>query len=208
MHEVCLSTAYLAPVQYYCKLFHFADISIETAENYPKQTYRNRCLIAGANGPLTLSIPIEKPDTPKCLTRDIRISNHGNWRHLHWNAITSSYNTSPFFEYYADDFLPFYGKTYHFLLDFNENLRERICDLLDLRPVVHYTTRYIAGRPCDFRERIHPRHPGEDSAFRPISYYQVFGGKSGFLPNLSIIDLLFNMGNESLLILRDSHLPG
>ncbi|MDR2389325.1 MAG: WbqC family protein, partial [Tannerellaceae bacterium] len=200
MRNVSLATAYLAPIQYYCKLFHFTGVCMETAENYPKQTYRNRCLIAGANGLLTLSVPIEKPNTQKCLTRDIRISNHGDWRRLHWNAITSSYNTSPFFAYYADDFRPFYEKKYRFLLDFNEHLRERICELLDMHPLVSYTESYIAHRACDFREIIRPRRPDEDVAFRPIPYYQVFGDKSGFLPNLSIIDLLFNMGPESLLI--------
>ncbi|MDR1937158.1 MAG: WbqC family protein [Tannerellaceae bacterium] len=207
MRYACLSSAYLAPVQYYCKLFHYDAVRMETAENYPKQTYRNRCIIAGANGPLTLSVPVEKPDRPKCLTRDIRISDHGNWRHLHWNAIVSSYNTSPFFEYYADDFLPFYENKYSFLLDFNEKLRELICGLLDISPRIDYTVAYIPDVPDDFREIIRPRRPGEDPAFRPKPYYQVFSDKSGFLPNLSIIDLLFNMGPESLLILRDSGAP-
>ncbi|MDR2118266.1 MAG: WbqC family protein [Tannerellaceae bacterium] len=204
---VYLSSAYLAPVQYYCKLFHFSGACVETAENYLKQTYRNRCIIAGANGPFTLSVPVEKPDTPKCLTRDIRISNHGNWRHLHWHAMESSYNTSPFFEYYADDFRPFYRTEYRFLFDFNEKLRERICELLDLSPAIDYTSHYLSAPPYDFRETIRPRRPGHDSAFFPVPYYQVFSGKFGFLPNLSIVDLLFNMGPESLLILRQSHLP-
>ena len=83
MQTAYLSTAYLAPVQQYCKLYQFPNSCIETAENYIKQTYRNRCVIASPNGPLSLSVPIIKPDTPKCFTRDIRISDHGNWRHLH-----------------------------------------------------------------------------------------------------------------------------
>jgi hypothetical protein len=200
---VYLSTAYLGPVQQYCKLYRFSDVYMETAENYIKQSYRNRCTIAGANGPLSLSIPIVKPDTLKCLTKDIRISDHGNWRHLHWNALISAYNLSPFFEYYEDDFAPFYLKKYEFLFDFNEELRQLICGLLDIHPAIRHTVCYESHVPNDFRETIRPKHPGADPSFKPQPYYQVFLKKHGFLPNLSIVDLLFNMGPESVLIISE-----
>jgi hypothetical protein len=202
MTPACLPTAYLAPVQYYCKLFHYPHIYIDADERYAKQTWRNRCHIADANGRLALSIPVEKPSGATSLTRDIRISNHGAWRRHHWNAITSAYNSSPYFEYYADDFRPFYETQYRYLLDFNERLRTLVCRLLDVSPSVS-----LAACPAsadDFRESIHPRHPAVDPTFHPQPYYQVFAHKHGFLPNLSIIDLLFNMGPESPLILRDS----
>jgi len=202
--RVYLSTTYLGPIQQYCKLYRFPEVYMETAENYIKQSYRNRCTIAGANGPLSLSIPIIKPDSLKCLTKDIRISDHGNWRHLHWNALVSAYNMSPFFEYYEDDFAPFYQKKYEYLFDFNEELRVLLCDLLDIQPVVHYTDQYESEVPNDFREMIRPKHPGTDSSFKPQPYYQVFKEKHDFLPNLSIVDLLFNMGPESLLVLQAS----
>ena len=112
---VYLTSAYLAPVSYYAKLFAADKAYIERYDNYVKQTYRNRCVIAAADGPLALTIPTEKSDSLKCPMKDIRISDHGNWRHMHWNALVSNYRNSAFFEYYADDFRVFYEKKYPFL---------------------------------------------------------------------------------------------
>jgi hypothetical protein len=196
-----LSTAYLAPIQYYSKLLRFDEVRVEVWENYPKQTFRNRCLISTANGVQTLTVPVEKPETLKCPTRDIRISNHGNWRHLHWNALVSAYNISPFFEYYADDFRPFYENKYTYLTDYNEALQIMICDLLDIHPTIVHTERYAPEVVNDFRTRIDSRPPQPDPTFSPRPYYQVFRDKHGFIPYLSIVDLLFNMGPESVLLL-------
>jgi hypothetical protein len=200
--RVILTTAYLAPVEYYVQLNQAEQIIIEKQDHYVKQTYRNRCVIASANGLQTLSIPIEKPDSPKGLTRDIRIAAHGDWQHLHWNAIVSAYNSTPFFEYYADDFRPFYEKKPVFLFDFNEQLRELICSLLDLYPAISYSSGYIRDLPpdaLDLREAIHPKKPPFIRELTP--YYQVFENKYGFQANLSIIDLLFNMGPEAAFVI-------
>lgn len=205
--NVYLSSAYLAPVQYYAKLYACEKAFVEQYDHYMKQTYRNRCIIAAADGPLTLSVPTEKSDTLKCLMKDVRISDHGNWRHLHWTALESAYRNSPFFEYYQDDFRPFYEKKYTFLYDFNEELCALICRLMDMQPCVERTCCYLpeeGGQADDFRERIHPkRNWREDDRFTAVPYYQVFEERHGFLPNLSVVDLLFNMGPESLLVLRD-----
>lgn len=206
MKTIYLSSAYLAPVEYYSKLKTYDKIYIEQHDHYVKQTYRNRCNIAGPEGVLSLSVPIIRPDTPKCAMKDIRISDHGNWRHLHWNAIESAYNNTPFFEYYKDDLRPFYENKYTFLADFNEELRCKICELMDISPVVEHTASYhtdFLPDEADYREVIHPKkdYTEVDKDFLPKPYYQVFESRHGFLPNLSVIDLLFNMGPESVLVL-------
>lgn len=199
---ILLTTAYLAPVEYYLRMQQHSQVIIEQHDHYVKQTYRNRCRIATANGIQTLSIPIEKPETPKSFTKDIRIADHGNWRHLHWQALVSAYNSTPFFEYYMDDFRPFYENRFEFLFDFNEQLRELISNLLDIEPVVSYSSEYLVDlcpNTEDFRETIHPKKESLMSNFKP--YYQVFQTKFGFYSNLSIVDLLFNMGPEAVLYL-------
>ena len=115
MNSVLLSSTYFGPVQWYQKLNRYDVCFIESHDNYVKQTYRNRCNIAMTNGVQVLSIPVEKYDSLKCPMRDIRISDHANWRHLHWNALQSAYGDSPFFEYYADDLHPFFTKKWTFL---------------------------------------------------------------------------------------------
>lgn len=199
----------MPPVQYFSKLFQYGKVIIEQYDHYVKQTYRNRCHIAGPSGVQSLSIPIVRPDTLKAFTKDIRISDHGNWRHLHWNAIESAYNSTPFFEYYKDDFRPFYEKKCEFLFDFNEELLRLLCGLIDIQPNIQrsfgYQTELFADE-ADYREIIHPKKDATllDTGFSIVPYYQVFENRHGFLPNLSVIDLLFNMGPESLLVLSRS----
>lgn len=207
--DIYLSSAYLAPVQYYTKLLSGESVYIEQMDNYTKQTYRNRCTIVSANGPISLSIPVVHSSSDKIKTKDIRIAEHGNWQHMHWNAIVSAYNSTPFFEFYQDDFHPFYHKKIEFLFDFNSELNTLILDLLNIdTPVIKYTEQYktdFSSNELDLRETIHPKKDWHtDTDFQPMQYYQVFEQKFGFIANMSIIDLLFNMGNESLIILNKS----
>ncbi len=202
-----LGSAYLGPVEYYAQLLAHDEALIEQYDHYRKQTYRNRCVIASADGPLALTIPTEKSETPKCLMKDVRVSDHGNWRHQHWNAFVAAYKQSPFFDYYADEFHQFFEKKYEFLLDFNQELMAWVCEQIDIQPKTALTTDYVLDAEAfdDYRETISPKchEEGEDASFIAKPYYQVFDAKYDFLPNLSIADLLFNMGPESLLVLRD-----
>lgn len=207
--DILLSSAYLAPIQFYTKLLRCdaGTVYIEGCDNYTKQTYRNRCLIADANGPLALTIPTEKSAEGKCLMRDIRISDHGNWRHQHWNALETAYRHTPFFQYYEDDFRPFYEKKFEFLYDFNWQLTELVCNLIGIDTSLQPTEVYQKSPDgmADFRHAITPKAAWKDDKdYRPAAYYQVFKEKHGFIPNLSIVDLLFNMGPESILILNES----
>ena len=201
-NKVLLSTTYFGPVQWFQKLHRAEHVMIEQWESFPKQTYRNRCLIATTNGVQALTVPVEK--SAACI-KEIRISDHGNWRHLHWNALQSAYGESPFFEYYQDDIRPFYEKRWTFLFDFNEAIRQKMCELIDIAPSVTFTTAYITAPQAlvvnDYRTVINPKHPAQDDDFETKAYYQVYQMKHGFQENLSILDLLFNMGPESIFYL-------
>ena len=199
-----LSTTYFGPVQWYQKLYRSEAVEIEQWESFQKQTYRNRCQIATTNGVQALTVPVERHHVQDI--KEVRISDHGNWRHLHWNALQSAYGESPFFDYYQDDIRPFFEKRWTFLLDFNEDIRQIMCALIDIQPEVGFTKAYAnhGDSPRDFRgfrEGICPKHPEPDADFVPRPYYQVYQQKHGFLANLSILDLLFNMGPESIFYL-------
>ena len=216
--KALLSTTYFGPIQWYQKLYRSEEVQIEQWESFQKQTYRNRCLIATTQGIQALTVPVERNSQLSArrnvacyqrdartlnsqLIKDVRISDHGNWRHLHWNALVSAYGESPFFEYYQDDIRPFFEKRWDYLLDFNEAIREKMCELLDIQPKVVPTPCPSQGGGYDFRSVIRPKHPIEDPDFEPKPYYQVYQQKHGFLPNLSVLDLLFNMGPEGIFYL-------
>ena len=210
MSTALLQTTYFGPIQWYQKLYRYDQTLIEQYDSYQKQTYRNRCVIATANGLQALTVPVEHNVQRSMFNvqcKDLRISDHNQWRRVHWNALQSAYSESPFFDYYADDIRPFFEKKYEFLVDFNEAIRQTVCDLLDIQPKVEYTSSFLSPLTShlspldDFREVINAKHPQADADFQPRRYWQVFEGKHGFQANLSILDLLFNMGNEAVFYL-------
>ena len=195
MESVLLSSAYLPPVSFFTAINSGGDVLIEQYDNYCKQTYRNRCRIATAAGVQVLTVPIVKSSSPKQLMKDVRISDHGEWRRQHWNALESAYMNSPFFMYYQDDFRPFYENKYEFLIDFNTELTLLIMKLAGMDRPIKLTESYGKNGEnlTDLRRMA---DPGTDEPLECRPYWQVFKEKYGFLANLSAVDLLFNMGPE------------
>ena len=191
-----LPCCYLAPVSHYSAYYRADEVRLEVNDHFTKQTLRNRCLIDSPSGALPLTIPVCKTEG-KTLMRDVRISDHGNWRHKHWVALESSYRQSPFFEYYADDFAPFYEKKWEFLADFNEELMALVASLLDIEKP-YAPALYLKGRES-LATKSTPFKGESERVSERASYYQVFASRHGFLPDLSIVDLLFNQGPEGVL---------
>jgi hypothetical protein len=196
-----LSTAYLGPIQHYQKFIAYPDCIIEHYENFIKQTYRSRCDIYSPNGLLTLSIPLEKRNKRQ-LVKDIKISYEYNWQTLHWRSLESCYRRSPFFEYFEDDFRNYFeNKKFEFLIDLNEALQEEVLALLKLKANYSFSTEYKSSYTDadDFRNIISPKKSLElDPNFTTKPYNQVFEQRHGFIPNLSILDLLFNEGSRAM----------
>ena len=204
--QLLTHSLYLAPLPLYAQLYAADTLLVDGDTPFVKQTFRNRAIIATENGTQTLTIPVVHQG--RQAMRDVRISEHGNWRHLHWNALVSAYRKSPFFEYYADDFERFYRQKEGFLLDFNLQLHALVSELLGLEHTVHIIENSAVeteeNQIEDIRAMAEPGNLAEFCCDAAVPYYQVFALRNGFIPNLSIVDLLFNMGPEGLIVLRDA----
>lgn len=205
---ILLSTAYFAPIRYFSKLAAYPEIHIEQHENFVKQTYRNRTVILGANGPISLIVPVEKGRQQKIKIKDLRIAYDEEWQRNHWRTIFSAYNSSPFFEYYSDDVEMFFRKKYEFLFDFNQKITETILEIMEITVNLNLTEDFeqIPENCLNFREQISPKTHliNPDPCFVAEPYTQVFAEKFGFVPDLSILDLLFNEGPSTVELLEKS----
>ena len=198
--KTILSTAYMPPISWFKLMLNAKEVFIEQHENYIKQSYRNRCHILAANGVMSLSIPVVKQSNIKIKITDVKIDYATSWQKQHLKSIESAYRNSPFYEYLIDDLLPFYEKKYKFLFDFNFQIINILLEMLEVKKEIQFTNGFIepASNNFDFRNQIKPKKQSEKiTQLANKSYYQVFNEKHPFQADLSIIDLLFNLGSES-----------
>ena len=192
LNKTLLPVSYLAPISYYAILSQNPNCFFEFHENFVKQSIRNRSVIYGANGKLMLTIPKKREkNNLKTSINNIKISYDERWQQEHWNAIESSYNSSPFFKYYKDRIKPFFNFKEPYLITFNIKLQQTILNLLNIKVKFSSSSSYIKnGNFIDYRNNNFESKKNK-------LYDQVFMEKHGFIPNLSIIDLLFNLGPET-----------
>lgn len=189
---------YLPPVEYFARLNNYnPDFVIEKQEHFPKQTYRNRANIYSPDGMLTLVVPVIKGSKIHTPVKDVKISYDFRWQRLHWMSLQGCYRRSAYFEYYEDELAPFYEKKETFLFDYNDQLLQLILKLLKIKATVNYTETYEPEYPAlaDLRHTINSK---KESEFQQKPYFQVFEERHGFMKNLSIVDLLFNQGPQSV----------
>jgi hypothetical protein len=210
IEEVLLTTAYFPPAEYFSLIACSRNTKIEKNENYIKQTFRNRCMILGSNGPLPLIVPVIKGSFHKTPLKDLRIDYGKSWRELHLRSIVSAYAAAPFFEYYFDVIRNVIKEKYTFLLDLNYKALRDMCDAAGIKACISYTDKFVKPGTAkdDYRYMITPKRPSEISCFTTVAYTQVFDAKHGFVGRMSIIDVLLNNGpGTGALLQRSLEIP-
>jgi len=195
--NILLHPTYFPNISNFVAMVNAKDVVFETDDNFLKQTYRNRTYIYGANGKLGLNIPVIHSQKNRQKYRDVKIFNDDDWQSNHWKSLLSAYRTSPFFEYYEDELQPLFSTKADFILDYNLKCFEVICDCLQIEIKFSKNKSYQKDltNKTDYRFLVNAKKEA-DKQFD--SYTQVFDNKHGFIPNLSILDLLFNEGPNSI----------
>lgn len=199
--SVIVPTAYFGNVIWFKNILNHENIIIEHFEYFEKQSLRNSCEIYGANGKLKLSVPIKERKN-KSLTNDILIDNSQHWQTRHIRSIESAYRNSPFFEYYWDDYLKILNTSHEKLIDLNKSLFIITLRVLKINPSVTYSTHYIELAEAADRRSKHHFNKSELESLEFKKYHQVFNEKCGFISNLWIGDVIFNLANDTISIIK------
>jgi hypothetical protein len=199
LKRIILPSAYFPPVSWMALLLNSDDAFVEIQETYPKQTIRNRCQILSANGKTRLSIPVKKVSGNRTKTKEIEVIYEKNWQLIHFRSIESAYNKSPFYFHYRHFLVDFYSKKFALLTELNQESVQLVMQMLKTEKRLNYTTDWQKDIPeySDFRQAFL-----DNSFFKFKPYNQVFSDRNSFQPDLSILDLIFNEGPESLRYLR------
>ena len=198
-----MSSAYAGSVRYYASMLSSNNIYIDPEEMGLNRSWAyNHCRIIGANGVQILTIPVEKPlSGSRTAIKDIIVSDHGDWRRIHWGALFSAYGKSPFFEYIEEDLYKIYHQPSKRLIDFNITIHNLIVDFLDI-PVNASVSKNQSMEPgLDLRKKVGEKLPDSLSIIK-VEYYQLWKDRFGFIPDLSIMDIMMNIGRETIFILH------
>lgn len=194
------STAYFPCISYMARLLSDPNPVVEVCETYHKQTYRNRCRVMTANGVESLSVPVVKVNGNHTMTKDMTLSPVEPWQHIHCRCLESAYKASPYFDHYYDTLRPVFESHFERLIDLNDAALQAVLRILKVKKEIVHTTDYLRQAENDLREAFSPKKQADASLFP--TYYQVFSAKFSFAPDLSVLDLLFNEGPESITYLN------
>ncbi|WP_435355437.1 WbqC family protein [Emticicia sp. SJ17W-69] len=203
--HILIDLQYLPSLEFFTCVLNFDEIVLESNEYFAKQSYRNRCYLKGSNKVEMLTIPVIDGNK-KILMKDVEIDYSQRWETIHWRTMNAAYGKSPFFEYFADYFQAVYDKKPKFLWDLNYSFLTICLKLLKVDKTIRQTDFYqkeVNEGVFDARSLINAKKDYKSNDFyQAVAYQQNFG--NDFVPNLSIIDLLFCRGNQSLEILKKS----
>lgn len=193
------STAYFPCISYMAQLIEDPSPRIEIYDTYHKQTYRNRCRVMTANGVESLSVPVVKVNGNHTMTKDVAISHVEPWQHIHSRCLESAYKAAPYFDHYYDFLKAVFEHPFDKLIDLNDAALKAVLKMLKIQKDIVHSTDYEKNTENDLREKFSPKAIPNPSRFP--NYYQVFSTKHPFAPDLSILDLIFNEGPNSLIYL-------
>lgn len=204
--DILLHPTYFPSIAQCVAMVQAKKVTFEVCDNYQKQTYRNRMNIYGAQGKMPLTVPVVYSQKNRQEYKDILISNDESWQDTHWKSIQSAYHSSPFFEFYEHDLMQLFNEEAAHVMDFNFRCLNAILECLQLNLQFDLTSAFEVNphNKTDYRYLVNHR---KETAQPLKPYVQVFDDKHGFIPNLSILDLIFNEGPNALLYLEQQQLP-